>query len=142
MPNLIDFESIKNKTVILRLDLNVPIENGKITNDFRLRKSLDTIRTLRSVGNKLIILSHLGRPEEGKTDESLSLEPIHTYLAENLDEHIRFEREWLANLCDDTPTITLCENTRFLSGEKSNDEGLSRKISELGDVFVFDAYLQ
>ena len=140
MPNLVDFESIKNKTVILRLDLNVPIENGKITNDFRLRKSLETIRALRSFDNKLIILSHLGRPVEGKTNESLSLEPIHAYLADNLDEHIRFEREWLANLRDDTPTITLCENTRFLSGEKSNDEGLSRKISELGDVFVFDAF--
>ena len=140
MPNLVDFESIKNKTVILRLDLNVPIENGKIINDFRLRKSLETIRALRSVGNKLIILSHLGRPVEGTIDESLSLEPIYAYLAENLDEDIKFEREWLANLRDDIPTITLCENTRFLSGEKSNDEGLSRKISELGDVFVFDAF--
>ena len=57
MPNLVDFESIKNKKVILRLDLNVPIENGKIVNDFRLRKSLETINALRSVGNKLIILS-------------------------------------------------------------------------------------
>ena len=140
MPNLVDFESIKNKTVILRLDLNVPIENGKIVNDFRLRKSLETIRALRSVGNKIIILSHLGRPVEGTTDESLSLEPIHAYLAENLDEDIKFEREWLANLRDDIPTITLCENTRFLKGEKSNDEGLSRKISELGDIFVFDAF--
>ena len=140
MPNLVDFESIKNKIVILRLDLNVPIENGKIVNDFRLRKSLETIRALRSVGNKIIILSHLGRPVEGTTDETLSLEPIHAYLAENLDEDIKFEREWLANLRDDIPTITLCENTRFLSGEKSNDEGLSRKISELGDIFVFDAF--
>ena len=140
MPNLVDFESIKNKKVILRLDLNVPIENGKIVNDFRLRKSLETIRALRSVGNKLIILSHLGRPAEGTTDQSLSLEPIHAYLAENLDEDIKFEREWLANLRDNIPTITLCENTRFLNGEKSNDEGLSRKISELGDIFVFDAF--
>lgn len=140
MPNLVDFESIKNKKVILRLDLNVPIENGKIVNDFRLRKSLETIRALRSVGNKLIILSHLGRPAEGTTDQSLSLEPIHAYLAENLDEDIKFEREWLANLRDNIPTITLCENTRFLKGEKSNDEGLSRKISELGDIFVFDAF--
>ena len=140
MPNLVDFESIKNKKVILRLDLNVPIENGKIVNDFRLRKSLETIRALRSAGNKLIILSHLGRPAEGTTDQSLSLEPIHSYLAENLDEDIKFEREWLANLRNNIPTITLCENTRFLKGEKSNDEGLSRKISELGDVFVFDAF--
>ena len=140
MPNLVDFESIKNKTVILRLDLNVPIENGKIINDFRLRKSLETIRALRLVGNKLIILSHLGRPEEGTIDESLSLEPIYAYLAKNLDEDIKFEREWLANLRDTISTITLCENTRFLSGEKSNDEGLSRKISELGDIFVFDAF--
>ena len=140
MPNLVDFESIKNKKVILRLDLNVPIENGKIVNDFRLRKSLETIRALRSVGNKLIILSHLGRPAEGTTDQSLSLEPIHAYLAENLDEDIKFEREWLANLRNNIPTITLCENTRFLKGEKSNDEGLSRKISELGDIFVFDAF--
>lgn len=140
MPNLVDFESIKNKKVILRLDLNVPIENGKIVNDFRLRKSLETIRALRSAGNKLIILSHLGRPAEGTTDQSLSLEPIHAYLAENLDEDIKFEREWLANLRDNIPTITLCENTRFLNGEKSNDEGLSRKISELGDIFVFDAF--
>ena len=91
MPNLVDFESIKNKTVILRLDLNVPIENGKIINDFRLRKSLETIRALRLVGNKLIILSHLGRPEEGTIDESLSLEPIYAYLAKNLDEDIKFE---------------------------------------------------
>ena len=140
MPNLVDFDSIKNKTVILRLDLNVPIENGKIVNDFRLRKSLETIRALRSAGNKLIILSHLGRPAEGTTDQSLSLEPIHSYLAENLDEDIKFEREWLANLRNNIPTITLCENTRFLKGEKSNDEGLSRKISELGDIFVFDAF--
>ena len=140
MPNLVDFESIKNKKVILRLDLNVPIENGKIVNDFRLRKSLETIRALRSAGNKLIILSHLGRPAEGTTDQSLSLEPIHSYLAENLDEDIKFEREWLANLRNNIPTIRLCENTRFLKGEKSNDEGLSRKISELGDIFVFDAF--
>ena len=140
MPNLVDFVSIKNKKVILRLYLNVPIENGKIVNDFRLRKSLETIRALRSAGNKLIILSHLGRPAEGTTDQSLSLEPIHSYLAENLDEDIKFEREWLANLRNNIPTITLCENTRFLKGEKSNDEGLSRKISELGDIFVFDAF--
>ena len=140
MPSLLDFKSIKNKTVILRLDLNVPIEDGVIMNDFRLRKSLSTIKSLRIQNNKIIILSHLGRPNEGESDQNLSLRPVYEYLSENLDENIRFEKEWLTSLNSDSYNIILCENTRFNIGEKSNDEKLSKKISELGSVFVFDAF--
>tara|TARA_Y100000996_G_scaffold406532_1_gene382973 strand:- start:108 stop:1268 length:1161 start_codon:yes stop_codon:yes gene_type:complete len=140
MPNLVNFESIKNQKVILRLDLNVPLEGGKIVNDFRLRKSIETIKALRLKDNKVIILSHLGRPIEGKVDKSLSLEPIHAYFIEHLDENIKFEREWLSNLNNDLSSLILCENTRFINGEKSNDKSLSKRISELGDIYVFDAF--
>ena len=92
MPSLLDFKSVKNKTVILRLDLNVPIEDGVIMNDFRLRKSLSTIKSLRIQNNKIIILSHLGRPNEGESDQNLSLRPVYEYLSENLDENINLKK--------------------------------------------------
>ena len=140
MSKRVDFDAIHQKIVLLRLDLNVPIEGGRITNDFRLRKSLHTIKSLRLNKNKVIILSHLGRPADGMVDQNFSLKPVYDYLLQNFNEEVYFAKDWVNNLNFNSADIILCENTRFLSGEKSNDEELSRKISELGDIFVFDAF--
>ena len=140
MSKRVDFDAIQQKIVLLRLDLNVPIESGRITNDFRLRKSLHTIKSLRLNKNKVIILSHLGRPVEGMIDQNLSLKPVYDYLLQNINEEVDFAEDWLNNLNFNSADIILCENTRFNIGEKDNDKSLSKKLSELADVYVFDAF--
>ena len=130
----------KNKNVLLRLDLNVPVFKGKILSDFRILKSIPTIKNLLKNNNKIIILSHFGRPKEGLYDESFSLKIIINNLENLLGEKVTFSKDWVNGVNFNGNNIVLCENVRFQKGEKENLPSLAKQISCLGDVFVFDAF--
>jgi len=132
--------NINNKIVLLRLDLNVPISQNKIVSNFRIIKSIPTIEHLIKNNNKIVILSHLGRPKEGEVDEKYSLKPVALYLSEKIKQNIIFEKNWVNGVDFKDSNIIMCENVRFQNGEKLNSSELSRKISSLGDIFVFDAF--
>jgi phosphoglycerate kinase len=131
---------LKDKRVLMREDFNVPIENGKVMSDARLLAALPSITRALSQGAKVILLSHLGRPEEGQYDEALSLKPVAERLSALLNIPVRFEKNWLEKINIKTGEIVLCENVRFNPGEKKDDEALSKKMALLGDVFVMDAF--
>lgn len=132
---------LKNKTVLIREDFNVPIEKGRITSDARLLAAIPTIKLALEKNAKIILMSHLGRPEEGQFDHDLSLEPVANRLAELLGVNIKFEKNYLDNpLQLNAGEIVLCENVRFNKGEKKSDESLSKKLASLCDVFVMDAF--
>jgi phosphoglycerate kinase len=131
---------LANKRVLIREDFNVPIENGNITSDARLLAALPTITSAHKKGAKIILLSHLGRPEEGKHEAEFSLEPVAKRLSTLLNTAVKFEKNYLDGLNINSGEIILCENVRFNSGEKKNDEKLSQKLANLCDVFVMDAF--
>lgn len=132
--------NLKGQRVLIREDFNVPMENGVITSDARILAAIPTIEYALKAGAKVILLSHLGRPEEGSYDENLSLAPVAKRLSELLGKRVHFEKEWLSGNTLEAHDITLCENTRFQKGEKKNDEALSKKIAALCDIFVMDAF--
>ena len=131
---------IANKRVLLRLDLNVPIQDGKIQSDFRIIKSVPTILHLLKNDNSIIILSHLGRPNEGEIIPNLSLKKISQHLSKKLGHEIEFVENWIDGIKIEKNRIIMCENVRFQKGERANDKILSKKIASLGDIFVFDAF--
>jgi phosphoglycerate kinase len=131
---------LRNKRVLIREDLNVPVHDGKVTSDARIRAALPTIRYALDQNAKVFILSHLGRPEEGKFDESLSLQPVAARLSELLGKPVPLRRDWLEGVDCQPGNALLCENVRFNKGEKKDDERLARKMAELCDVFVMDAF--
>jgi phosphoglycerate kinase len=131
---------LRGKRVLIREDLNVPIENGVVTSDARIRASLPTIRYALDQNAKVFILSHLGRPEEGVYAEEFSLAPVAAKLSELLGKPVPLRKDWLSGV--DTPpgTAVLCENVRFNKGEKKDKEDLAKKMAELCDVYVMDAF--
>ena len=131
---------IYNKNVLLRLDLNVTVFEGKILSNFRISKCVPMIKNLISNNNKVIILSHFGRPKEGIYNESLSLKIILNSLEQLIGEKVTFSKDWIDGIEFNGNNIVLCENVRFQEGEKENSPILSKKISDLGDVYVFDAF--
>ena len=133
-------EEIIDKKVLVRLDYNVPIEDGIILNDFRIRQTYNTLNSLLDNNNKLIIASHLGRPTEGLYDESLSLEPICKYLSTKLNKKIQFIKDVNDTIDFTNHDIAMLENVRFNIGEKKCDPKLSQTIASLADIFVFDAF--
>ena len=133
-------EEIIDKKVLVRLDYNVPIEDGIIVNDFRIRQTYNTLNSLLDNNNKLIIASHLGRPTEGSYDVSLSLEPICKYLSGKLNKKIQFIRDVNDTIDFTNHDIAMLENVRFNIGEKKCDPKLSQTIASLADIFVFDAF--
>ncbi|CZH91383.1 TPA: phosphoglycerate kinase [Legionella pneumophila] len=140
--NLIKMSDIdlSGKRVLIREDLNVPIKDGMITSDQRLQAALPTIKSALDSGAAVIVLSHLGRPEEGKYEKKFSLEPVADYLRKNLEYPVRFVKDYLSGV-DVTPgELVVCENVRFNPGEKGNDETLAKKLASLCDVFVMDAF--
>jgi phosphoglycerate kinase len=139
VPRLTDTD-LRNKRVLIREDLNVPVQNGVVTSDARIRAALPTIRYAIDQNAKVFILSHLGRPEEGKYDESLSLAPVATRLSELLGKPVPLRKDWLDGVDCQPGNAVLCENVRFNKGEKKDDEKLARKMAELCDVFVMDAF--
>ena len=133
-------DSIFSKRVLVRFDFNVPMHDGKIVNDFRIRQSVETIQKLLQNKNKIIIVSHLGRPKEGVYNESLSLRPISKYLSILLNQEIEFIKSYENKISFDKYDIAMLENVRFNVGEKSCSQELSKSYASLADCFVFDAF--
>lgn len=132
---------LSNQRVLIREDLNVPMLRGEITNDTRIRMAIPTLKAALEAGARVMVLSHLGRPEEGVFDEEHSLAPIAARLSELLAMDVPLVRDWLEGKIEVAPgKIVLCENVRFCRGEKANDATLSKQMADLCDVFVMDAF--
>jgi phosphoglycerate kinase len=131
---------LAGKRVLIREDLNVPVQKGVVTSDARIRAALPTLRSALDSGARVIILSHLGRPEEGKFDPELSLAPVAARLSELLGKPVTLMRDWLNGVSVQPGSAVLCENVRFNKGEKKDAEALSRQMAALCDVFVMDAF--
>ena len=131
---------LQGKRTMIRLDLNVPIKDGMVTSDARIMASLPTIEMAIDKGAKVILLSHLGRPDPDLLDGSFSLEPVARRLQEILGKNVSFQPTWLEGISDQSNDIILCENVRYEAGEKKNDESLSQKIANLCDIYVMDAF--
>ena len=132
--------NIKNKVVILRLDLNVPVFNNKILSDFRIIKSIPTIKYLLKNNNKIIIISHFGRPKEGEYVKEYSLKKVSKHLSSKINLEVKLVKDWTNGINFTDSNVVMCENIRFQKGEKSNSATLSKLIATLGDVYVFDAF--
>jgi len=132
--------SLGGKRVLVREDFNVPLQDGKISDDMRIRASLPGIRMALEQGARLMLVSHLGRPTEGQFDESESLAPVAVRLSELLGQEVPLVRDWLGGVAVEPGKAVLLENCRFNKGEKKNDEGLARKIAALCEVYVNDAF--
>lgn len=131
---------LAGKRVLIREDLNVPVSNGRVASDARIRAALPTIRLALEKGAAVMVMSHLGRPVEGEFDPQFSLQPVADHLAELLGQPVRLEKDWLGGVDVGKGEVVLCENVRFNPGEKKNDEGLARSMGALCDVFVMDAF--
>jgi phosphoglycerate kinase len=131
---------LSDQRVLIREDFNVPISDGRILSDQRILAALPTIRSALSAGGQLMLLSHLGRPEEGKFSEDFSLAPVAYHLSELLDREVRFARDWVGGVTLSDGDVVLCENVRFNTGERDNSIELSKKMAALTDVFVMDAF--
>ena len=139
---MISFESInfENKRVLLRVDLNVPLENRKVTNDFRIRQSAPTIHKILNSGGSVILVTHIGRPKEGKEDPNLSTSILIPALERVLNMPIRFKKDWITGFEINKGEVVLCENVRFLKGETSNNLQLAKDMSNLCDIFINEAF--
>jgi len=131
---------LAGKRVLIREDLNVPVKNGSITSDARVRASLPTIELAMKAGAKVMLISHLGRPEEGVYAEEYSLAPVAKHLSTLLGKPVRLEKDWLDGVDVADGEVVMCENVRFNTGEMENDDALSKKMAELCDVYVMDAF--
>jgi phosphoglycerate kinase len=131
---------LKGKRLLIREDLNVPVQDGVVTSDARIRASLPTIRHALQAGARVTVISHLGRPEEGVFDASLSLAPVATRLSELLGRKVRFERNWLDGVSCEPGEVVLCENVRFNKGEKKDKDELAKRMAALCDIYVMDAF--
>jgi phosphoglycerate kinase len=131
---------LAGKRVLIRVDLNVPISDGQVTSDARIRAALPTIQLALDRGAAVILMSHLGRPKEGVYDPAQSLKPVAARLAQLLGRPVPLVAEWLNGFEITDQEVVLCENVRFNVGEKKNDDGLARRMAALGDIFVMDAF--
>ncbi len=131
---------LAGKRVLIREDLNTPLKKGVVTSDARIRATLPTLHLALEKGARVMILSHLGRPEEGKFDPEFSLAPVAAKLSELLGKPVPLVQNWLAGVEVQPGSVVLCENVRFNKGEKKDDEGLARQMAALCDVFVMDAF--
>lgn len=131
---------LRGKRVLIREDLNVPVQDGTVTSDARIRASLPTIQAAKDAGARVMLMSHLGRPEEGVYNEEFSLAPVAQRLSELLGIKVRFEKNWLEGVSCEPGEVVLLENVRFNKGEKKDKEELARKLAALCDIFVMDAF--
>jgi len=132
--------TLDGQRVLIRQDLNVPLKDGVVTNDARIRASIPTIKMALEKGAQLMLMSHLGRPTEGEFDQALSLQPVADRLQQLLGVNVRLERDWLDGVTLNQDEIVLCENVRFNKGEKANDDELAKQLAALCDVYVMDAF--
>ena len=131
---------LAGKRVFIRADLNVPVKDGKVTSDARIRASLPTIELALKQGAKVMVTSHLGRPTEGEYNEEFSLLPVVNYLKDKLSAPVRLVKDYLDGVEVAAGELVVLENVRFNKGEKKDDEALSKKYAALCDVFVMDAF--
>lgn len=131
---------LKGKRVLIREDLNVPLKNGVITSDLRIQAAIPTLKLALKAGAKVIVMSHLGRPEEGVPDEQFSLLPIAEHLGKLLKRDVPLIKDWINGFSMENFDIALLENVRFNVGESQNSPELSQKMANLCDVFIMDAF--
>lgn len=131
---------LKGKRVLIRQDLNVPLKNGVVQSDARIRASIPTIRAALEAGAGVMVMSHLGRPTEGEYSEEFSMAPVARRLGELLNRNVPVVKDYLDGVPLKSGDLVMLENVRFLKGEKKNDEELGRKYAALCDIFVMDAF--
>ena len=131
---------LAGKRVLIRQDLNVPLKDGAVADDTRIRASLPTIKLALQAGAKVMLMSHLGRPTEGEYAEEFSLAPVARHLGALLGKDVRLEKNWLDGVNVGAGEVVLCENVRFNVGEKKDDESLSKQMADLCDIYVMDAF--
>ena len=131
---------LAGRRVLIREDLNVPVKDGAVASDARLRAALPTLRQAAQAGARVMVVSHLGRPSEGTPDPAFSLAPVARRLGDLLGREVRLVEDWLDGVDVDAGEIVLCENVRFLEGEKADDVTLARRMAALCDVYVMDAF--
>ena len=132
---------LAGKRVLIRSDLNVPVKDGKVTSDARITASMPTIEHCTKAGAKVMVMSHRGRPEEGKADEENSLAPIAADMSAKMGKEVRLVKDYLNGGFDVADgEVVLLENVRFNAGEKKDDETLSKQYAALCDVYVMDAF--
>ena len=131
---------MKGKRVVMRVDVNVPIHDGVITSDKRIRAVLPTIRKALDAGAGVILLAHLGRPTEGLFEEKFSLRPVAAHMGELLGQPVEFCADPLNGVECQPGQVVLCENVRFFKGEKKNNEELAATYAAMGDIYVMDAF--
>ena len=144
MRSVSELTNLRGKTVILRLDLNVPLRNGKITDTTRIDKVLPTIQFLLKQNSKIVILSHIGRPK-GKVIKDLSLKPIQENIEKKLNEKVKLIEKNIYEIKKDmldnfNEKILLIENIRFYPEEEKNDNNFAKHLASLGDIYVNDAF--
>ena len=137
---LLKDQDLSNKNVVVRLDLNVPIQDKQIIDSTRIISSVPTIKYLVNKNCKVLLTSHLGRPEEGKFDQDFSMSPVAKKLSEILNHEIDLIDSLDSSDIFNTTQIQLLENLRFLIGEKDNNEKLGNQLANKGDVYIFDAF--
>ena len=131
---------LAGKRVLIREDLNVPVADGQITSDVRIKAALPTIRAAVDAGAAVMLMSHLGRPTEGEPDEKYSLAPVAARLSTLFDIPVTLVTDWIDGVDVGPGQVVLLENVRFLPGEKRCDDDLSKRMAALCDVFVMDAF--
>jgi phosphoglycerate kinase len=132
---------LAGKRVLIRADLNVPVKDGKVTSDARITASMPTVEHCMKAGAAVMVMSHRGRPEEGKPDEQNSMQPIAEDMSAKLGNEVRLIKDYLDNAPEVAAgEVVLLENVRFNAGEKKDDEALAKKYAALCDVFVMDAF--
>jgi phosphoglycerate kinase len=131
---------LRDKRVLIREDLNVPVQKGSVTSDVRIRAALPTIQAALTAKARVIVMSHLGRPEEGKYAEEFSLAPVAKRLAQLLGVPVALKKDWLGGVEVRPGEVVLLENVRFNKGEKKDADDLSRRMAALCDIYVMDAF--
>jgi phosphoglycerate kinase len=132
--------NLAGQRVLIREDLNVPLQEGKITSDARLQAALPTIKLALEAGAKVMVMSHLGRPTEGEYNTEYSLQPVADYLAAALNYPVRLVKDYLSGVEVAAGELVIFENVRFNKGEKKNDDALAKQLAALCDIFVMDAF--
>ena len=132
---------LKGKRVLIRSDLNVPVKDGKVTSDARIKASMATYEHCLKAGAKVMVMSHLGRPEEGVYDEAASLKPVAEYMSGLLGKTVRLDKDYMSKAPElKDGELVILENVRFNKGEKKNVEATAKQYAALCDIFVMDAF--
>ncbi|MCF6219209.1 MAG: phosphoglycerate kinase [Candidatus Polarisedimenticolaceae bacterium] len=131
---------LSGKRVLIRQDLNVPVKDGKVTSDARIRASLPTVQKALEAGAAVMLMSHLGRPTEGEYSEEFSLVPVAAHMAGLLGKEVKVVKDYLSGAEVAAGEVAILENVRFNSGEKKNEDALAKQYAALCDVFVMDAF--